>query len=301
MIAVVVATLNRPHLLEKLIENLLKQTIRAKIIIIDASDKDKKIKFKKFRKITPNIIYLTTKIKSAAIQRNIGLDLVPESTKYVAILDDDISIENNYLESMIQLLKKSKAVGISGLAIHNSQSFKTTRLKIVKRIFFLDSKTPGKVTAAGVNIPIHRGTFEGLVTSDWLIGCSVWEYSKIRNLRYQKNFLGQSLFEDVIFSLQASKYGKLLVDTATFLSHSESEIERPDMVEFYRMWVFNRFYVVRNLEKRAYKYAAFHWASFGKLLQSILELPVTRGQSIKKVFGLTRGYWDLGKEIIKCE
>lgn len=290
MITVIIATLNRPRLLERLLDSLVIQTVTTRIIIVDASDPEKRIDLKKYSKFNLEITYLASKIKSAAIQRNMALDILSERTKYVAILDDDVSFDRNYLEIMIKQLEREDGIGISGLAINIIQNRKLNKFKLLKSLFYLYSSVPGSITAAGINIPVIPGVSKGIIKTEWLIGCSVWRYSIIKNIRYQKNFLGQSLFEDVIFSMQASKFGSLLVDTEVFILHAQSEIERPNEKEFYSMWVSNRYQVIKNMPKGLWKYLAFHWANLGKLLQFIFEIFGLRLHSTRKVIGLIHGY-----------
>ena len=128
-----------------------------------------------------------------------------------------------------------------------------------------DLKYEGTITRGGINIPFKNLSVNSdLRESEWLIGCSVWRAAKIRQLRFNDKFLGQSLFEDVIFSLKAAKFGKLYVDCGLYITHYESNINRPNFFDFYKMWVFNRYSVVRLLKKKKFSNLAFHWTNFGK-------------------------------------
>ena len=60
------------------------------------------------------------------------------------------------------------------------------------------------------------------------------------------------LFEDVIFSLTAAKFGKLYVDCSLKLTHFESDLSRPNFSDFYQMWVFNRYFVIRLLKNKKF-------------------------------------------------
>jgi hypothetical protein len=142
------------------------------------------------------------------------------------------------------------------------------------RLFLLDSLVDGKLLKSGVNIPIRKFK-DGVYESDWLIGCSLWNYEKVKGIRFEQDFYGSSLGEDVIFSVKAKRDGKLLVDSNVILEHLESEIQRPDKTEFWKMWVTNRFRLISNQPNPIISKAAFVWANLGQQLV----LHVTSGKN----------------------
>lgn len=269
------------------------QTLKpSQIIIIDASNEENRVLTESIK--DKNIIYRISNIRSAAIQRNIALDLVDKKNRYVAILDDDILITPNYLERCLNLIQISKAIGISGVAIPTKKVTKTNKLNLIKRLFFLESKFGGLVTAGGINLPIKTNQSGSLLfETKWLIGCAFWDNRKLGNLRFCNEFLGQSLFEDVLFSIQASKMGTLLVDSTLVLQHLEAETSRPNLQEFYFMWVVNRYEVIRNLDKGPLKYAAFHWTNLGKFGQLTIRFLLRKEHNILPLIGFIKGYLKL--------
>jgi hypothetical protein len=94
----------------------------------------------------------------------------------------------------------------------------------------------------------------------------------------------------VIFSLKASKLGKIAVDTNVVLNHLESPILRPNEEAFMYMWVKNRKRIVSEMQSGISGYLAFHWANFGKLLQIIL---LSNPNKLLKIKGIFCGYRDL--------
>ena len=268
MIAVIIATLNRPELLKNLLHQLSSQTLKpSQIIIIDASNEENRVPIDKIE--DEKIIYKISKVKSAALQRNQALELVDKETEFIAVLDDDIIIEPDYLDRCFKLIKNTNAVGVSGVAIPIIHREKSKNF-FVKKFFLFESKKGGVITLSGINIPVKESNKNGTVhKTEWLIGCSFWRYKDIQDLKYCELFLGNSLFEDVIFSMQANKKGNLYVDSTIVLNHLESAISRPNVQEFYSMWIVNRYQVIRNLDAGYKKYLAYHWSNFGKLVQLI--------------------------------
>jgi len=296
-ITVIIPTRNRKIILKKLVNNLLLNFKQInQIIIVDSSDKTEiKAKYLTNKKI----VYVHSKIKSAAIQRNIGLSFVQPNRKYVAFLDDDVIPPSNYFTDLITLLKSKKAAGVSGVAqnsnIHKSK--KTTKVfEAYRKFFFLDSNKEGVVLNSGVNIPIKNISKENpIMESSWLIGCALWDYQKINCIQFDNRFYGQSLGEDVLFSLKASKHGKLFVKRNLVLKHLESPIGRPSYLKHHRMWVRNRFYISEEILGNKMKFS-YHWCNFGKFLSILMFAPKDPFKFVLCTIGMVLGFMDVVKE-----
>lgn len=265
MKSIVVPTRNRPELLNRLVEAILPQLLHEdELIIIDSSDAQ--LQSKNLIEI-PKIRYVTTEIRSAAVQRNIGLDLIG-SSKYVFFLDDDVLPKFDYFEKCLAALDRLGAIGISGVALNSNvislRSYPRGFIGAYRRIFLLDSVKDGILLKSGVNIPVRNYSGE-ISETDWLIGCSAWVAEKIGNTRFEPDFTGQSLTEDVIFSVRMSKKGKLVTDPSIDLSHEESEIARPNKKEFWQMWVINRYRLIEVANFGSLGLLSYWWANFGQL------------------------------------
>jgi len=294
MLAVVIPTRNRKLELNSLLNRLDKiNTAINQVIVIDSSDNQIDLNH---NYVNIKIEYYHTNIKSAAIQRNIGMSKVNDKSKYLAFLDDDVLPDPDYFKQLISVLNKKGAIGVSGLAVSttNTSNRKSHGLAFnLKRIFMLDSKKGGNVLRSGVNIPVIKNrNINGAIHAYWLIGCALWDFQKIRNIRFDHRFYGQSLGEDVLFSLQASKLGNLFVDTETILSHSESLINRPNYFTFNRMWVRNRYYIVKKLSNRKF-YPGFHWCNLGKTIILVISVFRYPKRSITSLLGMAVGIYDL--------
>ena len=72
MLSIIIPTRNRPDLLKSCLKRILDNSILpSQIIIVDSSDYNQRIKD---TYSDTRIVYQTTEIKSAAIQRNIGME-----------------------------------------------------------------------------------------------------------------------------------------------------------------------------------------------------------------------------------
>ena len=266
MISVIIPTRNRPELLFRLI-NVLTTILKIdyEIIVVDSSDSDKCFPE---RYHESKIKYHVTNIRSAAAQRNIGLELRAIS-KYTFFLDDDVIPNPDYFKKALSALVETKSIGVSGIAINSKKSTLRGMPKgmngLFHRVFLLDSNRDGVVLSSGINIPV-RSQSPKRVKTEWLIGCSGWQSEKIGETRFESDFQGQSLAEDVIFSVKMRNFGELITDTSIILEHEESEIERPGGREFWKMWIENRHRLVHVLRREQRIHFGYWWANLGQII-----------------------------------
>ena len=253
-ISVIVPTCNRESLLQDSIlslVNIVKKDVenQYEIVIVDSSDIS--VQLNNYDNFQIKII--ATEIQSAALQRNIGLKYISATTDFVAFLDDDVIIPEDYFKNLKNSLVKNNAIGISGIVLkkHEKDLSSTNPVrKFIKKVLFLDSKNEGSLLLSGVNIPCTTAN-HGVVKSYWLIGCSLWDFKKIELLSFEEDFYGQSLGEDVIFSYKASKKGDLYVDTDVLIIHLESELGRQNFRSYTFQW-FNYRYRLREYRDKKF-------------------------------------------------
>ena len=296
--SVVIPTRNREVPLTNLLRKLLTQTVLPnEIIIVDSSD-DIQNSYSEINKI---IRYFYTNEKSAARQRNLGIANVEKNTEVLFFLDDDTNPNNEYFEKMLRTLISNNAIGVSGLAINPNKVWRVKPrgiLGLIKRVTFLDSKVDGKLLVSGVAIPV-RNKESVIMETDWLIGCSCWNYQKIKSLKFEEDFVGYSLGEDVIFSIQAKKFGKLLVDTDVKFGHFELPHVDTNIVQFNSMWVYNRFRIRKYLDRKSTFYFAFFYSTFARTIYTFLSLPKKPYTGAKQIFGITLGLVRIAKDNCK--
>ena len=108
--SVVIPTRNRDASLRNLLNKILNQTLPPfEIIIVDSSE----IKQSSYESMNKSIKYFYTTFKSAAKQRNFGINCLSKDAKVLFFLDDDINPNSTYFEDMLTTLFSLKAVGVS--------------------------------------------------------------------------------------------------------------------------------------------------------------------------------------------
>lgn len=295
---VVIPTRNRDHSLKNLLNRIVHQTLApVEIIIVDSSE----IKISSYETIDKSIKYLHTTEKSAAKQRNIGMRSVKEDVQVLFFLDDDTNPNSTYFEDMLDTLLSLNAIGVSGLAINpgKSERIKPSGLiGFLKKISFLDSNIDGKMLISGIGIPVRKGN-NSIIEVEWLIGCSCWDFQKIKKLKFEEDFIGYSLGEDVIFSVQAGKLGKLFVNSNIILNHLELPQTDLNIIKHNYMWVYYRFRLSKYTSNKTIFYLGFYLSILSKLLFLLINMPRRPIISIKQISGLILGLINIFRDIFK--
>jgi glycosyltransferase involved in cell wall biosynthesis len=292
--SIVIPTRNREELLNKLLASIDFQDSRlVEVIVVDSSDKPSK-PFSNQTKIK----YIHTAIKSAATQRNIGIDNLQEMIQNVFFVDDDVILPKNYFNQLNECLSDEETIGASGLAVNHSENNIRGKPRgvsgLYRRIFLLDSKQDGALLSSAINVPVRskKDSLGSVVDTEWLIGCSAWKSTIFNEFRFENKFMGQSLGEDVLFSSKTKQKGKLKVNKDIIIDHLESEIERPNQENFYKMWISNRFEISKQLHLSWFN-VAFHWANFGKCIITTIRWDLDQDSKRSIIKGIILGYYGI--------
>lgn len=260
---VVIPTVDRPGLLKNLILSFLEQsTLPSLVVVVDASQQSSLGKIEGV-----NLEVVMSPIRSAAYQRNLGIGKILDSElsfDFCFFLDDDVEIPEKYFERLLETLRETNVAGVSGIAVGDNESFPTNSW--LNRIIGVAGK-PGIITTAAINIPVRSTGTRHKV--EWLIGCSGWQIDVIRKFRFEADFLGQSIFEDVLFSVRASRLGDLFVDSRVLLKHHLEKQGRPDRELHFQQWIRNR-YRLRKISPSKFSLFKFWLANLAFAFKTIV-------------------------------
>jgi GT2 family glycosyltransferase len=292
-IIVIIPTLDRHELLIELLFSLTSSTVLPiATYIVDSSDisVDLEEKYKNIR-----LKYLKSHIKSAASQRNQAIEFALTQELdfgFVAFLDDDVRIYDTYFEDLLKRFRENPDfVGISGLAVGISNK---DRDRSVWSDFLGLTGEAGSLTKALVNVSPAK--IEKFKEVNWLIGCAMWKKIVIENIRFEEDFRGQSLFEDVIFSFKGREWGKIGVDPQIKFQHLLSQLGRPSERIHYEAWVHNRY--------RLFSYSKDEFSKLAFWRLNLILLIITSFRAIvnhrerDKVLGILRGIFRVFLDVV---
>jgi len=295
-IAVVIPTKDRYSNLLLLLKGIERNVNIDLVIVVDASKYFSEHLLPREIKSTP-LVHLKSGVASAAVQRNVGLDYLNSldtNFDYVAFLDDDVEINSDYFSLVTQTFVNDDILGVSGVAVADKVKQGANLSKWGR--LFLDSigytGASGSVTRAAINVPIDsKDGVREPVDCEWLIGCSVWKWPKISDLRFEADFPGSSIFEDVIFSMKARSRGKLIVNPNIVLRHHLLSSPASFSFERNRQWARNR-YRVKEISPERFSSWRYCFVNFLSMLNILFRRRAIFG-AIGVLIGTLQGFLKL--------
>ena len=225
-LSIIIPTRNRQKLLKRTLLNLSKHVFFfSEIIIVDSSDKNFLIKKNEFKNIWNKIKFYKS-IPSISHQRNLGLKNVNKNSNYVMFLDDDVNFEKSALKKMIKFLHNNNDyVGIGFNLVIKDKSFidKIKKFKLFKMLKVYDER-PGIVTKSGWHTKAIN--LKSNTEVQWLpTQAVIYKKSKLKNIKFESLFGKYSYLEDLDFSYQVNKKGKLIINHDARYS-SDNRVDR---------------------------------------------------------------------------
>lgn len=257
-LAIVIATRNRPHLLENCIRAFSSSRNVRIVLVIDSSDEDEfrlgSRSIQSASESNPKLIlrHIQHPIRSLTHQKNRALETL-DQTNVAAfqVIDDDVLIRGPALDAMFEvLMSRPDCVGISGVTEDSQLSTGPKSWKhYLDLVTGLTSGTPGRISMGGCGVPARFEDFERtlqIAECEWLIGCSMFKFEAVQGLRYEERFTGSGLFEDVDYSLRVGQLGTLLA-TNILIEHQLESLNRPDQRVLAQRFAQNRHLICSRL------------------------------------------------------
>jgi glycosyltransferase involved in cell wall biosynthesis len=226
--SVVIATMNRPFKLERILESLGCQSLPcAKIIIADSSDGDETRAICLRRAGRAPLHYLHLEYKSAALQRNEGAFHV--ETPFIAFIDDDLVLPSDIMEKLLRPFATDTEQAVGGVAgrireIEHTKPGPMLKLYYRVQAGYDHPDYGGHVFGPGLNcLPCYESTSDTLVRAQWLnTGCVVYRTDLFRREQFPW-FNSQSFQEDVHLSARIARTHRLYFHRDAVYSHDAEE------------------------------------------------------------------------------
>jgi GT2 family glycosyltransferase len=188
-ISVVIASKGRAEVLNETIESLLRQTLRPRqIIVVVPSEEDLPKKSREDR-----IMWIVGP-HGLTVQRNQGIEVIPDAVNYVGFLDDDFELRQDYLEQAVTFLNANAAIiGVSGRLLADGNVSREESRKLIAE--YKSAAEP-------------RGIFFSQGKHHILYGCNMVIRRGILNYeRFDENLPFYSYGEDYDLSIRLERYG----------------------------------------------------------------------------------------------
>ena len=243
--SVVIATLDRPILLSAALDSLIQQTRPpSRIIVVDASLGDEtKAVVDRMRDRAP-MLYLRSRIQSAAQQRNLGAESV--STPLIAFVDDDVVLPAKTFSRLVAPFEGENGETIGGVAGRIEGLGHSKPKGLLWWYYRLQAGYPhpnfgARLMGAAVNTLPSYEEQSGLIPSDWLnTTCVLYRTDLFARERFPE-FKGYSFMEDVHLSARIAKTHQLYFDAeAVYEHHSASTEFKQDQAAYAAAAIRNR-------------------------------------------------------------
>jgi GT2 family glycosyltransferase len=237
---VVVCSANRPDVLSETIESLMRhQSLQPHEIIVSVFNQAHVPE-----KIRPAVRVVVSSRQALSAQRNAALKAV--RTKYTLFLDDDVEIAPNFIESMESLLDEIEDVvvatgyvvvdGVRGDTGIDRKPARTAVLNYVR-----EHENCDREEAYGCNLFVRTKVFDQVL--------------------FDENLPLYGWLEDLDFSTNCLRHGRIVRNTGTCLAHLGTPTGRISGLKFGYSQIINPFYLWRKNGKPRLTHVVFaHWA-----------------------------------------
>ncbi|MEI8028058.1 MAG: glycosyltransferase [Pseudomonadota bacterium] len=211
--SILIATKDRPENMRKLLKSVEQSTIRPSSLVVVSSGHPIHDVISEFE-TSLKIDYVHSEVAGQVNQKKIGISRLRKEIPWVVFLDDDLLLTTNTFKTAFETLSKYSVTGerIVGIGLGLSPTSRMNRSSrfqnIVGRALRLSGATAGKVIRSGQGVSYLESHLP--IYTEWLNGASIWERESA--LEYIR-FVPSSKYaacEDLVFSFQQSKKGKLL-------------------------------------------------------------------------------------------
>jgi glycosyltransferase involved in cell wall biosynthesis len=240
--SVIICTKDRPRDLDLTLNSLLTQTHPPDFLIVvdDGKDEDTQelLKSHSLTRVVTTL-YLRSLLPHTGLPsaRNDGIRHLPANAEIVLFLDDDVTLENEYVYNLCKFFARNPQLsGVSGYITngYNNRSFPEKMLLaliglvnpvLVPAALF----TPCVTHTAEAMGPLFRKGGKTHVPAQWLCGCNMAYRAAVfsEGWRFDEKLVRYALGEDLIFSHILHLHGKkLALVYNTKIQHRKSPVGR---------------------------------------------------------------------------
>ena len=254
-VTIIICTYRRAADLERLLNNLNRQTVREfDVLIVDGSGDESAVAtlVERWTATIGNGLSLRLVPSATGLtrQRNVGLRQARGDA--ICFLDDDVTVEERFVEQVAELFEASEHQDVGGIAGYDTLNYPAAvslRWHLRKRFGVVRGLQPGDADRLGRNVPLSFAVpFRGCVPVGWLPGfCMIYRRTALENLQFDER-LPTYGGEDRDFSMQVAQRWRLLFCGDLQVQHHHSTVNR---VAGTRQVYQTAFGIGRGFRKRA--------------------------------------------------
>jgi glucosyl-dolichyl phosphate glucuronosyltransferase len=269
-LSIVIGTKDRPASLERCLKSILRQTTPPdEVIIVDDGTLDRSAVLKSFEGTNVAARYFN-KSHDRGLTKSRNLGIRESHGDVVMFLDDDVVLDERYVQSVLDIYQRSPDVAAVGGRLLSG------RLPLLKRaflrMFLLDAATEGRVLANGVGVLVRH--IREVTPVEWLSGCNMsFRRGVFAEFMFDEAFGGNGWGDDRDFSYRVGTKYRMVATPDALVHHLEEPAGRLGSEAFGHTEItyVHRFFV-KNMPKRAMGRLALAWSLVGITLQNCLTL-----------------------------
>ncbi len=217
------------------------------------------------------LLYLHTQ-PGLTFQRNRGIEQA--TGDIIFFFDDDVTLENNYLETMRQAYEKNPDFAGGMGTVTNLKPYGFNLYRIFRLLFLLDrNHASGDFTLSGM--PTHTYGNSNFSHVQVLGGCCMSFRSwALQEQKFDENLRFYGYMEDCDISKRLADNYTLFFQPAAKLAHHESPLNRDRLKHNRAMYIANYSYLFfKNFYPQApWKILFYYWTICGLLLEGVLRV-----------------------------
>ncbi len=281
--SIILPTLNRPELVKNLLSSIEQQTLLpAAIVVVDQSDNHlTRDIFNAWNHPQINKTYIHRQVKSLILARHAGLDAC--ETDLVAFLDDDITLDPLFCESIVKVFMDDRIEKYAG-GMGTIQGW-NYRPKPFQAFFLMPHEGSGRFLISGMQTYPHWKK-EFCETEFVSGGCTFWRRKIIGKYRFDERICGTGHGDDVDVSYRISRHHKLFFQPKSICFQTKNPPGKDSGRKYRREWIQNMYYLTK---KNNIFVGAYAWCVLGYVLRDLICLD----------FQKIQGDWEgIGKVIL---
>lgn len=265
----------RPDEVKGLLENISRQSLPVlEVILVDGAPDGEDATKNVVEAITGDFSFPIVYVRhggGTAIQRNVGVDRAKGD--FVALVDDDVRLESDFLEVVVEKFAADPESGIGGIVGYRTNEYfkadESERWRWYKRLKLLKVFEPGRYdfqTGYPINTSLQE-PFSGTRPVDFMTtACAVWRREVFDSgLRFHTFFRDYGVLEDAHFSLRAGRSWQLLQSGDAHCIELRSPGGRVDRRQIGYKCVVNYYFVFRDIAgplSPAHKFRFWRYQAF---------------------------------------